>query len=151
MGREPKKRGMGGGEGGPQGRLSLFVFPLPSTGQTVTRKRGKSERRRRTEGLREAAMENKQALTCLGSAMNRTSNFPAVGFPAVTLARSTAGGKTTAVGTFLGEGAFGESSDVGGRRRGRQQNGQFNGRIKLFTAAVPARFHTLAPVHVRCT
>ncbi len=22
----------------PQGRLSLFVFPLPSTGQTVTRK-----------------------------------------------------------------------------------------------------------------
>lgn len=41
------KRGMGVCGGKPQGRLSLFVFPLPSTGQTVTRKTGKSERRRR--------------------------------------------------------------------------------------------------------
>lgn len=62
--RQSNKRGMGVGGGRvweekPQGRLSLFVFPLPSTGQTVTRKtRGKSERRRR-EGLQEAKRENK--------------------------------------------------------------------------------------------
>lgn len=44
-------------EGKPQGRLSLFVFPLPSTGQTVTRKteaRVKEER----VGIREGEMEN---------------------------------------------------------------------------------------------
>lgn len=44
--------------------------------------RGKSERRRRREGLQEAKKENKQFLTSLGSALNRTSHLPAVMFPA---------------------------------------------------------------------
>lgn len=41
VGRESKKKEKGVWgvwEEKPQGRLSLFVFPLPSTGQTVTRK-----------------------------------------------------------------------------------------------------------------
>lgn len=36
--RESMESRGGGGEKKPKGRLSLFVFPLPSTGQTVTRK-----------------------------------------------------------------------------------------------------------------
>lgn len=50
----------GGVEEKPQGRLSLFVFPLPSAEQTVTRM---TEVRAR-EGRREVKMENNRALTC---------------------------------------------------------------------------------------
>lgn len=50
------------GGGGPQGRLSLFLFPLSSTGLTVTRK---TERKMGEEGQREAEMENNGVLTCL--------------------------------------------------------------------------------------
>lgn len=120
MGREPKKRGMGGGVGGETTGQTQPVCVSTSLHRTDSHEedRGKSERRRRVEGLREAKMENKQVLTCLGSAINRTSNFQAISFPACDLAHCTAGGKpqrweSSQVKGAKAFGCRGESSDVG--------------------------------------
>lgn len=63
-----------------------FHFP-PQDRQSRGRPRESERSRRRIEGLQE---ENEQVLTCLGSALNRTSIFPAVILP---LALPKAGGE----------------------------------------------------------
>lgn len=107
MGREPKKRGTGveGGVGGETTGQTQPVCVSTSLHRTDSHEedRGKSERRRRIEGLREAEMENKQVLTCLRSAINRTSNFPAISFPACDPGSFNSRWKTTAVGKFPGQ------------------------------------------------